>query len=163
MYIVLCIVVWLWEGGTLWRAKWTRRGQKRAPSIYHTCRQRGTPQHKARCALSNFFFFPTTDSSARTGSRLPRWVVSKRHTVFAFNPRAIFWNLFPVKSCGCSWCVSAQTWAQSRRERERELEKSRQQGRREREGARGAVPCSFVWCGSLWGENLRGMLTHASP
>lgn len=163
MYIVLCIVVWLWEGGTLWRAKWTRRGQKRAPSIYHTCRQRGTPQHKARCALSNFFFFlqPTAARAQEAdcpGELSPSGTLSLLSILERY-----LWNLFPVKSCGCSWCVSAQTWAQSRRERERELEKSRQQGRREREGARGAVPCSFVWCGSLWGENLRGMLTHASP
>lgn len=121
----MCIVVWLWEGGTLWRAKWTRRGQKEPhPSITRV--DKGG-LHNTKLDVPSQTF-STTHGDARTTNH-PQ--VSCLLHLLATLER--FSNLFPVKSCCYSWCVSAQTWAQSRRERERDIEKQRQRGERDRE------------------------------
>lgn len=78
--------------------------------------------------------FSTTHGGAHRSKPPPRWVVSERDTIlFACTPERFFRIYFQSKVAACSWCVSAQTWAQSRRERERDIDKHRQRGERERE------------------------------
>lgn len=135
VYTVVRIVVWLWEGGTLWIAKWTRRGQEEPhPSITRV--DKGG-LHNTKLDVPSQTFSTTHGDAHRANH--PQ--VSCPLTSLA--PLEPFSNLFPVKSCCCSWCVSAQTWAQSRRERERDIEEQRQRGERERE-ERSPFPLSDV-------------------
>lgn len=68
-------------------------------------------------------------TATRAEQTAPRWVVF----CLCLHPGSDFRIYFQLKVAAGSWCVSAQTWAQSRRERERDIETERQRGERERE------------------------------
>lgn len=143
-------VVWLWEGGTLWRAKWTRRGHKEPhPSITRVDKGDSTTQ-SWKWPLANFF---SPQPPAATCLHARRWVFpSLLHTWSHFISRR-------EKVADCSWCVSAQSWAQSGRggiERHRETQAAR------RESERSGPLFLCLMRGALRGE-LAGMLRHASP
>lgn len=102
---------------------------KGAPSIYHTCRQRGTPQHKARCALSNFFH-----DAQRRAQRKPTPQVSCLRAVHclclqASNNFGIYFHLKVAAVVG----ASALKLEHKAGGRGRETERPRQQGKRESE------------------------------
>lgn len=145
-------VVWLWEGGTLWRAKWTRRGHKEPhPSITRVDKGDSITQ-SWKWPLANFFS-PHPHAATRVQPGARRWVFPPYCTPGA--------TLFPgeKKVADCSWCVSAQSWAQSGRggiERHRETQAAR------RESERSGPLFLCLMRGALRGE-LAGMLRHASP
>lgn len=149
-------VVWLWEGGTLWRAKWTRRGHKEPhPSITRVDKG-GLHNTKLDVATRKLFLPSPSRRDARTAgcpqvSRPPPSPLLL-HTWSHFVSRR-------EKVADCSWCVSAQSWAQSGRggiERHRETQAAR------RESERSGPLFLCLMRGALRGE-LAGMLRHASP
>lgn len=144
-------VVWLWEGGTLWRAKWTRRGHKEPhPSITRV--DKGGLHNTKLNVATRKLFLPSPSRRLSCPAGRPQVSVSSPLRT---------WSHF-VSSRGkvtdCSWCVSAQSWAQSGRggiERHRETQAAR------RESERSGPPFLCLMRGAFRGQ-LAGMLRHAS-
>lgn len=121
-----------------------------APSIYHTCRQRGLHNTKLEVATRKLFLPSASRRDAPTRPQVS--FPSLLHTWSHFISRR-------EKVADCSWCVSAQSWAQSGRggiERHRETQAAR------RESERSGPLFLCLMRGALRGE-LAGMLRHASP
>lgn len=152
--LILVRIVWLGEGGTLWRAKWTRRGQKEPhPSITRVDKGGLNNKKKSWMRPRKLFF---RDARRRDRSPTPsgEWSFPPAHLwLFSFSTFLSRLKLLPQ-----FWCVSAQTWAQSRREQgERHREWVSARGESERSGP--LFLC--LMRGALRGE-LEGMLWHAS-
>lgn len=144
--ILVCIVR-LGEGGTLWRAKWTRRGQKEPhPSITRVDKG-GLHNKKAGCAP--FKLFPRRTATRPEPTAL-RWVVFvlSRAPVAGF----LFDISFPSKVAAPVGASALKLEHKAGESRARDIGNDCRRGER----ARGAVLFSFVWCGALWGKNLRG-------
>lgn len=156
--IVVGIVVWLWEGGTLWRAKWTRRGQKEPhPSITRV--DKGG-LHNTKLDVPSQTF-STTHGKARRASS-PQVSCLRAGYCLCFLPRSDFWIYFQLKVAAVVGASALKLEHKAGGERERDIEKYRQQGGRERESERSGPLFLCLMRGALRRE-LEGMLWHASP
>lgn len=129
--LLCCIVVWLWEGGTLWRAKWTRRGQKEPhPSITRV--DKGGLHNTKLDVPSQTFLH---DARRRAHSKKPP--AGELSTAVARNPEG--GKIFRIY---CQWKVAAVVLVRQRsnlstkQEREAERHRGREAARRERERER---------------------------
>lgn len=147
---IVSVVVWLWEGGTLWRAKWTRRGQKEPhPSITRVDKG-GLHNTKLDVPSTNFFFFSSTaHGSAQPASRPAGECVSvpARFAPFLLHTSKVN---FQSKVAAVVDASALQTWTQSRRQ-EGERHRETTAARRERERSGPPFPLSDA----RWGEKLR--------
>lgn len=147
----LVCIVWLGEGGTLWRAKWTRRGQKEPhPSITRVDKG-GLHNKKAGCALSNFF----RDAWRRGRSPAPsgEWSsVLCRAPVAGFP----FDISFPSKVAAAVGASALKLEHKAGESRARDI------GNEERASERSGPLFLCLMRGALRGQ-LEGMLWHAPP
>lgn len=159
----MCIVVWLWEGGTLWRAKWTRRGQKEPhPSITRVDKG-GLHNTKLDVPSQTFFFccFPLLLPTSPRRAHSPQ--VSRPPPCAAHLERSSEFS-FQLKVAAVVGASALKLEQQSRREGEGEGEGERHRGAvaAGRESERSGPLFLCLMRGAVRAQ-LEGMLRHAPP